>query len=181
MSTLMSSVTLMAGGLVVGAMAMLGASGGGGGIAGGGKALKSVTINTNAYGVEPKQIDRRSVNITAEEDMHIVGIEHFNGVQRGAWSDNGHILSLNPDNPWTKYATGGTGMEPTGEKGYFGYCGRDYYSEVGGIGDVGQFEMFPAGTYVLVPAGKKLHMHCYANNFTDGPRMFHHAVRILYW
>ena len=146
-----------------------------------GKALKSVTINTQAYSVEPHAVDRRSASITADEDMHIVGIEHFVGVQGGAWSDNGHILSLSPDNPWTKWADAGTGMEPTAAKGYFGYSGRDYYSEVSGIGDVTQYQMFPAGTYFLVPADAKLFMHCYANNFLDAPKMFHHAVRLLYW
>jgi len=146
-----------------------------------GHALKSITINTQAYPVDAKGIDRRSGSITAPEDMHIVGIEHFIGVQGAAWSDNGHILSLSPDNPWTKWADAGTGMEPTAAQGYFGYSGRDYYTEVGGIGDVVQYEMFPAGTHFLVPAGRELYLHCYANNFLDGTRMFHHAVRLLYW
>jgi len=146
-----------------------------------GHALKSVTINTQAYPVEAKAVDRRSASITADQDMHIVGIEYFTGVQGAAWSDNGHILALSPDNPWTKWADAGTGMEPTAARGFFGYCGRDYYTEVGGIGDVVQYEMFPAGTHFLVPAGQALHLHCYANNFLDGTRMFHHAVRLLYW
>ena len=145
------------------------------------RALKSITINTGAYSVAGQAIDRRSEYITAPETMHIVGIEHFNGVQLGAWSDNGHILSLNPDNPWAKWAEAGTGMEPTGATGYFGYCGRDYYSEVGGIGDITQYEMFPSDTCVLVPSGEKLFLHTYANNFSPEPRMFHHTVRILYW
>ena len=119
--------------------------------------------------------------ITADEDMHIVGIEHFTGVQGGAWSDNGHILSLRSDNPWTRWEKAGTGMEPTGQKGYFGYCGRDYYCEVGGIGDVTQYEMFPGRTYFFVPAGQKVYLHCYANNFNATPKAFHHTVRLLYW
>jgi hypothetical protein len=148
----------------------------------GGKALRSVTINTGAYAVPGKQIDRRSESITANEDMHIVGIEHFAGVERGVWSDNGHMLSLGEENAWTKWEKAGTGMEPTGTQGYFGYCGRDYYTEVGGIGDVMQYEMLPAGTHILVRKGQRLYMHCYACNFgADQPKMFHHAVRLLYW
>lgn len=169
-------------GLTFGVMAMMGAGPQGSASSGGeSKALKSITINTNAYSVDAHAVDRRSTHVTADEDMHIVGIEHFNGVQGGAWSDNGHILSLCEDNPWTKWAKAGTGMEASGAKGYFGYCGRDYYSEVSGIGDVVQYEMLPAGTHVFVPAGRKLFMHTYANNFLDAPKMFHHTVRLLYW
>jgi hypothetical protein len=169
-------------GLTVGGMVMMAAAPQQG-VPGGcqSKALKSITINTNAYTVESHAIDRRSASITADEDMHIVGIEHFTGVQGGAWSDNGHLLSLSPDNPWAKWAKAGTGMEPTAAKGYFGYCGRDYYCEVGGIGDVVQYEMLPAGTHFFVPAGKKLYMHTYANNFMESPKAFHHTVRLLYW
>jgi len=143
--------------------------------------LKSVTINTSAYTVDPGAIDRRSLELKASETMHIVEIEHFNGVQKSAWSDNGHLLSLLPENPWEKWKDAGTGMEPTGTTGYFGYCGRDYYSEVSGIADIQLNEFFPAGTHFLVPAGQSLYMHCYANNFLDQPKMFHHAVRIIYW
>ena len=73
-------------------------------------------------------------------------------------------------------------MEPTGTAGYFGYCGRDYYGEIGGIQDVMAYETFPGGTHILVPRDETLHMHCYANNFTTEPTgYFHHAVRLLYW
>ena len=144
--------------------------------------LKSITLNTGAYLVQTGAIDRRSESIVADETMHIVAIEHFTGVQGGGWSDNGHILSLRPENPWEKWANAGTGMEPTGAKGYFGYCGRDYYTEVGGIPDVTVYEAFPAGTHVLVPQGATLFMHMYAHNFSqDRPNAFHHAVRLLYW
>jgi hypothetical protein len=146
-----------------------------------GRALHSVTINTQAYPVTPHGTDLRSTSLVADEDMHIVAIEHFNGVQRGGWSDNGHILSLSPDNPWAKWRDAGTGMEPTGAKGYFGYCGRDYYGEVGGIDDVILYEAFPAGTHFLVPKGATLFLHTYASNFLESPQAFHHAVRLLYW
>ena len=33
--------------------------------------LKSITINTQAYSVDAKAVDRRSDSITAEEDMHL--------------------------------------------------------------------------------------------------------------
>lgn len=144
-------------------------------------ALQVVTLNTGAYTVAPKAVDLRSESILADEDMHIVAIEHFIGVAGGAWSDNGHLLSLEAANPWEKWAGAGTGMEPTGTRGYFGYCGRDYYSEVGGIPDVTVYEALPAGTHILVPKGQRLYMHMYAHNFNDAPRAFHHAVRVLYW
>jgi hypothetical protein len=144
--------------------------------------LKSITLNTGAYGVAKGQIDRRSVSISAQEDMHIVAIEHFVGVGLGTHSDNGHMLSLSSENAWTKWESGGTGMEPTGASGYFGYCGRDYYGEIGGIQDVMAYESLPAGTHILVPRGQTLYMHCYAHNFTTEPTgYFHHAVRVLYW
>jgi hypothetical protein len=143
--------------------------------------LKSVTINTGAYRVIPTEIDRRSVELAAPERMHIVAIEHFNGVQKGGWSDNGHLLSLRPENPWVRWQEAGTGMEPTGETGYFGYCGRDYYTEVGGIDDIVSYEAFPTGTFFLVPEGETLYLHTYAHNFLDTPQAFHHAVRLLYW
>ncbi|HIE51239.1 MAG TPA: twin-arginine translocation signal domain-containing protein [Armatimonadetes bacterium] len=140
--------------------------------------LQAITLNTGPYEVQAHSVDQRSENIVAEEDMHIVAIEHFIGVGGGGLSDNGHILSQNPDNPWTKWP--GTAMEPTGTKGYFGYCGRDYYSEVSGISDVLVYESFPTG-YFLLREGERLFMHCYASNFTDAPRFFHHAVRLIYW
>jgi len=143
--------------------------------------LAAVTLNTGAYSVGPGAIDRRTQSIAAERTMHIVAIEHFTGVQGGAWSDNGHILSLDPANPWEKWKDAGTGMEPTGAEGYFGYCGRDYYSEVGGIPDVTTYEAFPSGTHILVPAGARLYMHMYAHNFLEKESAFHHAVRVLYW
>ncbi len=143
--------------------------------------LKSITMNTHAYSVAPGAVDRRSVELEAPEDLHIVAIEHFIGVQREGWSDNGHILSLNPENPWTKWSEAGTGMEPTGAQGYFGYCGRDYYSEASGIADIELYEPLPSGTHFLVPKGTKLYLHTYANNFRDSPQAFHHAVRLLYW
>ena len=146
------------------------------------RALKSITFNTQAYGVDPAQIDKRSMEITADEDMHIVALEHFIGVGKGSLSDNGHILSTKPDNPWVKWEQAGTGMEPTGITGYFGYCGRDYYSEVAGIGDIMAYESFPAGTYVPVRRGETLYMHCYAANFSaESVGYFHHMVRVLYW
>ena len=147
----------------------------------GGHQLKSITLNTGAYLVQPGKIDRRSESIVAGRDMHIVAIEHFTGVQGGAFSDNGHILSLDVANPWEKWADAGTGMEPTGAEGYFGYCGRDYYAEVSGIPDVTVYEPFPSGTHFLVPAGSSLYMHMYAHNFLQKPAAFHHAVRVLYW
>jgi hypothetical protein len=144
--------------------------------------LKAITINTNAYPVDPAKIDRRSVSLVAAEDMHIVAMEHFNGVQKGGWSDNGHLLSIHPENPWSKWQNAGTGMEPTGASGYFGYCGRDYYSEVGGIDDIIIYETFPAGTHFLVPKGTTLYLHTYAHNFNPNiPQSFHHTVRLLYW
>jgi hypothetical protein len=146
------------------------------------RALKAVTFNTQAYGVGPAKIDRRSIEITAQEDMHIVALEHFIGVGKGSVSDNGHVLSTSPDNPWAKWQEAGTGMEPTGTTGYFGYCGRDYYSEVAGIGDIMAYESFPAGTHFLVREGETLHMHCYAHNFSpESTGYFHHMVRVMYW
>lgn len=145
------------------------------------RALRAVTINTQAYSVGPGGIDRRTVPLVAREDMHVVGLEHFNGVQRGGWSDNGHLLSLSSESPWEKWEADGTGMEPTGATGYFGYCGRDYYAEVSGIDDVLMYEMLPGGTHVFVPAGATIYLHTYANNFLGTPQAFHHAVRLLYW
>ena len=146
------------------------------------RALKAITFNTQAYGVDPAKTDKRSMQITAEEDMHIVALEHFIGVGKGSLSDNGHILSTAADNPWVKWEEAGTGMEPTGVAGYFGYCGRDYYSEVAGIADVMAYEPFPAGTHVPVRAGETLYMHCYACNFSpEHVGYFHHMVRVLYW
>ena len=146
------------------------------------RALKTITFNTHAYGVDPAKIDKRSIKIVAEEDMHIVALEHFIGVGKGSLSDNGHILSTNPDNPWVKWEKAGTGMEPTGIKGYFGYCGRDYYSEVDGVDDIMAYESFPAGTHVLVRKGETLYVHCYAHNFSaERTGFFHHMVRVLYW
>jgi hypothetical protein len=145
-------------------------------------ALKVITLNTGAYKVEPAKVDKRSIPLAADEDMHIVALEHFTGVGKGQFSDNGHMLSTSSENPWVKWEAAGTGMEPTGTKGYFGYCGRDYYSEVNGINDVMAYESLPAGTHVLVRRGETLHMHCYAANFSPGqPALFHHAVRVLYW
>lgn len=43
------------------------------------KALKSVTINTQAYFVPAYSVDKRSESIVASQDMHIVAIEHFIG------------------------------------------------------------------------------------------------------
>lgn len=143
--------------------------------------LKSITLNTGAYAVAAHTVDRRSESIVAAETMHVVALEHFIGVGREGRSDNGHILSLAPANPWQKWAAAGTGMEPTGTRGHFGYCGRDYYAEVGGIPDVCVYEPLPAGTAFVVPKGARLYMHTYANNFLDTPTAFHHAVRVLYW
>jgi hypothetical protein len=146
------------------------------------RALRSVTFNTHAYGVEPAAIDKRSAEIVAQQDMHIVALEHFIGVGKGSLSDNGHILSTKPGNPWVEWEQAGTGMEPTGTTGYFGYCGRDYYSEVAGIGDIMAYESLPAGTHVLVRQGETLYMHCYAHNFSPEHKgYFHHMVRVLYW
>lgn len=147
-----------------------------------GRALKTITFNTHAYGVEPAKIDKRSIEIVAEEDMHLVALEHFIGVGKGSFSDNGHILSTRPDNPWVKWEKAGTGMESTGTRGYFGYCGRDYYSEVDGVDDIMAYESFPAGTHVAVRKGETLYMHCYAHNFSpERTGYFHHMVRVLYW
>jgi len=182
MNALGYSVLVGGVGLAIGVTALWAASPGGtASESSAARPLKSITINTEAYIVKGRTVDRRSSHVKADEDMHIVGIEHFTGVQGGAWSDNGHVLSLRSENPWTRWEKAGTGMEPTGQKGYFGYCGRDYYCEVGGIGDVTQYEMFPAGTYFFVPAGQKVYLHCYANNFNATPKAFHHTVRLLYW
>ena len=72
-------------------------------------------------------------------------------------------------------------MEPTGTKGYFGYCGRDYYREVGGINDVTVYETFPSGHYVSVRRGETLYLHCYGNGFAGKDTVFHHTVRLVYW
>jgi len=146
-----------------------------------GRALKTIILNTGAYSVNPGP-DRRSESIVAPEDMHIVSISHFTGVQTGAFpSDNGHVLSTSPENPWEKWADKATDIEPTGTQGYFGYCGRDYYSECTGISDIMWQETMPAGCYVLGRAGETLYMHTYTGNGTDGPRMFHHLARVYYW
>jgi hypothetical protein len=148
-------------------------------------ALKVVTMNTGPYAIEPSGRtgpDRRSVQLMAVEDMHIVGLSHFTGVQAGTCpSDNGHVLSLKPENPWEKWAEAMTGMEPTGTTGYFGYCGRDYYTEVGGIGDIMWQELMPAGCHILVRKGETLYMHCYAYNPAGDARAFHHMVKVYYW
>jgi hypothetical protein len=145
-----------------------------------GHALKTITLNTGAYAVAGR--DTRSESIVAKDDMHIVALSHFNGVQTGSYpSDNGHVLSTSPDNPWVKWADAATGMEPTGTEGYFGYCGRDYYSECAGIQDIMWQESMPAGTYVLVQKGQTLYMHTYTGNGTGGERMYHHLVRVYYW
>ncbi|MGQ9629318.1 MAG: hypothetical protein ACUVXI_03255 [bacterium] len=146
-----------------------------------GNELKVITLNTLPYSIAPKECDRRSESVIADEDMHIVALEHFIGVGKGSWSDNGHILSKSPENPWVKWGETAVGMEPTGTKGYFGYCGRDYYSEVSGSGDVTMYESFPPGCYFLVKKGEKLYMHCYSSNFMDKESAFHHAVRLIYW
>lgn len=146
------------------------------------RALKVITFNTHAYGVGPGKIDKRSIPVALKEDMHIVALEHFIGVGKGSLSDNGHILSTSPDNPWVKWEKAGTGMEPTGTTGYFGYCGRDYYSEVSGVNDIMAYESFPAGTHVLARRGETLYVHCYAHNFSpERTGYFHHMVRVLYW
>jgi hypothetical protein len=146
-----------------------------------GHALKTITLNTGAYAVEPGT-DRRSESIVAAEDMHIVTISHFTGVQTGSFpSDNGHVLSLSPENPWEKWADAATGMEPTGTQGYFGYCGRDYYSECAGIQDIMWQELMPADCHVFVPQGATLYMHTYTGNGTGQGRMFHHLARVYYW
>ena len=142
--------------------------------------LRSMTINS-LIDVPPRGTERWSENLVAGEDMHIVSLEHFIGVGKGGWSDNGHILSKNPDNPWIRWEDKPTGMEPTGTGGYFGYCGRDYYTEVGGITDVNTYESFPAGHHFLIENEEVLYMHCYASNFTEGPVAFHHAVRVIFW
>jgi hypothetical protein len=145
------------------------------------RALKTVTLNTGAYSVPPGA-DKRSESIVAEEDMHIVSLSHFTGVQTGSCpTDNGHVLSTSPDNPWVKWETAATGMEPTGTEGYFGYCGRDYYSECTGVSDIMWQEQMPAGCHILVRKGETLYMHTYTGNGTGGPRMFHHLVRVYYW
>lgn len=142
-------------------------------------ALKVITMNTGAYSVNG--MDKRSEKIVAAEDMHIVSVSHFIGVQSGVIpSDNGHMLSTSPDNPWVKWENAGTGMEPTGSTDYFAYAGRDYYGECSGIGDVCWQENMPAGCHVLIKKGATLHMHCYAAH-GRGNAMFHHAVRIYYW
>ena len=145
------------------------------------KELKSVTMNCMFDG--PKGVPTKvSESLVAEEDMHIVAIEHFNGVLGGDFSDNGHLLSKNPDNPWLKWEAQATKMEPTGTKGYFGYCGRDYYSEVAGIGDVMAYETFPAGCHFLVRKGETLYLHCYGCSYAGREKTdFHHAVRLIYW
>ena len=43
------------------------------------RSLETVTLNTAAYAVGPAKIDKRSVRITADDDMHIVALEHFTG------------------------------------------------------------------------------------------------------
>jgi hypothetical protein len=144
------------------------------------EALRSITINS-LLEVPPRETERWSEKLDVGEDMHIVSLEHFIGVGKGGWSDNGHILSKSPINPWIRWKVKPTGMEPTGTGGYFGYCGRDYYAEVGGITDVNTYESFPAGKYFLVERGEALYMHCYASNFVDGVVAFHHAVRVIYW
>ena len=143
-------------------------------------ALKTITLNTGAYGVGG--IDRRSESIVAPEDMHIVAISHFTGVQTGGFpTDNGHVLSLLEENPWEKWKDAATGMEPTGTQGYFGYCGRDYYSECTGISDIMWQEQMPAGCHVFVPAGATLYMHTYTGNGSGRGLMFHHLARVYYW
>jgi hypothetical protein len=144
-------------------------------------ALKTITLNTGAYTVEPG-VDRRSESIIVPEDMHIVSISHFTGVQTaGCPTDNGHVLSLSPENPWEKWADAATGMEPTGTQGYFGYCGRDYYSECSGISDIMWQEQMPAGCHVFVPEGATLYMHTYTGNGSGRALAFHHLARVYYW
>jgi hypothetical protein len=144
-------------------------------------ALRTITLNTGAFLVQPGN-DKRSEKIVAKQDMHIVAISHFTGVQSGAFpSDNGHVLSTSPDNPWVKWENLATGMEPTGTEGYFGYCGRDYYTECAGIQDVMWQEALPAGCHILVRKGETLYMHCYTGNGTGKPAMYHHLARVYYW
>ncbi len=142
--------------------------------------LRSITINS-LVDVPGGKTKRWSEKLRPQDQMHIVALEHFIGVEKGGWSDNGHILSRNPVNPWNEWKDRATGMEPTGTEGYFGYCGRDYYAEVGGIPDVNTYEAFPAGCHFLIERGEALFMHCYASNFKDKQIAFHHAVRILFW
>jgi hypothetical protein len=144
------------------------------------KELRSVTINS-LIEILPRGTERWSEELDQGETMHIVALEHFIGVGKGGWSDNGHMLSKNPVNPWIEWKEKPTGMEPTGTEGYFGYCGRDYYTEVGGITDVNTYEAFPVGHHFLVGEGEKLYMHCYGSNFNERPVAFHHAVRVLFW
>ncbi len=148
--------------------------------------LKCVTFNTGGYGVARRKlgIDKRSISITADEDMHIVALTHFIGVNGGSFGDNGHIFSTSPDNPWVKWEDAGTAMEPTGTKGYFGYCGRDYYAECAGIYDIMAYQTFPAGTYIFVRKGETLYMHCYAclSSKSAAERgVAHHKVEVYYW
>ena len=144
------------------------------------KKLGSITINS-LLEIAPGENKRWSERLDPGENLHIVALEHFIGVGKGGWSDNGHILSKSGVNPWVEWVENPTGMEPTGTKGYFGYCGRDYYTEVGGITDVNTYEAFPTGHHFLVMKGEALYMHCYGSNFTDRPVAFHHAVRAIYW
>jgi hypothetical protein len=149
-------------------------------------ALKCITLNTRGYDAERRKvrIDKRSISVTADEDMHIVALEHFIGVSWGAFGDNGHVLSTSPDNPWVKWEKASTGMEPTGTTGYFGYCGRDYYSQCSGIGDIMAYQSFPVGTHVLVRKGETLYLHCYACLSAKSERPsggVHHKVEVLYW
>ena len=149
-------------------------------------ALKCITFNTGAYGVARRKIgiDKRTISITADEDMHIVALTHFIGVNGGSFGDNGHMFSTSPDNPWVKWEKARTGMEPTGTKGYFGYCGRDYYAECSGICDIMAYQTFPAGTYILVRKGETLYMHCYAclsSKSASERGEAHHKVEVYYW
>lgn len=145
------------------------------------KELRVVALNTGPYNVAARGQDKRSESYVADEDMYIAALEHFIGISSGGFpSDNGHILSKSPDNPWAKW-TAPLSMEPTGTKGYFGYCGRDYYSQVSGIQDILAYEAFPPGCHFFVKKGERLYMHCYAGNFTDAPAGFHHAVRVIYF
>ena len=149
-------------------------------------ALKCITLNTRGYGLErpKKKTDKRSISITAEEDMHIVALEHFIGNSWGGFGDNGHVLSTSPENPWVKWEKAESGMEPTGTRGYFGYCGRDYYCLAGGIADIMAYQPFPAGTHVLVRKGETLYLHCYAHlsSKCESPTgAAHHKVEVFYW
>ncbi len=145
-----------------------------------GRTLRSITMNS-LLEVTQKGTKRWSEELEAGEDMHVVALEHFIGVGKGGWSDNGHILSKSARNPWIEWNRNPTGMEPTGTEGYFGYCGRDYYTEVGGITDVNTYEAFPSGCHFLIDKDRRLYMHCYASNFTEKSVAFHHAVRIIFW